>query len=384
MSMKRSPLYEIHKSIGVSFTEFNGWEIPAHYGDPETEHLAVRSNAGMMDFTHRGKIRISGKDRTKFLQNILSQDINKLTPGTGGHAALLNTKGHMLAYMRIYSDESAFLIDTESGQSDKIIQILNRYLFREEVKIEDVTLKNGLITVQGPHSRDIISRISGADINEMEECSNINLTIKDINCRLVKATYTGEEGYGIYTPWDSLQNVWEAVLMPSSSGAGGIIPAGHDAYNSLRIEAGIPVYSIDMDEDTIPIEANLDNAISYTKGCYIGQETIARINFKGHVNRKLTGFTVHPGTGINHVTEGRIIVHKGDRIYAVTENTENSIGIITSACFSPTLNDVIAIGYLRMKYCEPGTEVRIDSSSHQISAVVTVIPFYTNKQNSHS
>ena len=162
--MNQSPLYRIHQSLSAKFTEVHGWEMPAHYGAPAAEHLAVRKGAGIMDMTHRGKIRISGKDRIKFLQNILSQDINKLTPGTGGHATLLNTKGHMLAYMRIYSDEDSFLIDTEPGEADKIIQILNRYLFREDVKIDDVTLKYGLVTVQGPHSREIIFKINLTDI----------------------------------------------------------------------------------------------------------------------------------------------------------------------------------------------------------------------------
>ena len=411
--MKQSPLYEVHKSLGARFTEMQGWEVPEHYGDPASEHLAVRSSAGIMDMTHRGKIRVSGKDRTKFLQSILSQDINKLTHGTGGHATLLNTKGHMLAYMRIYSDEDSFLIDTEPGEADKIIQILNRYLFREDVKIEDVTLKYGLVTVQGPNSRRIICRISGIDIKEMEECNHLNLTINKINCKVARTTYTGEEGYNIYTPWDNLKYIWETIIIPvplrgqgqpvrhtepcaefdsaSVSGsqtmpgreipkqvrddrravyASEVNPFGFVAYNSLRIEAGIPLYSIDMDEDTIPIEANLDHAISYTKGCYVGQETIARIKFKGHVNRTLTGFFI----------ETTIIPQKGDRIYKIIEGAEQNIGVITSACFSPTLKVSVALGYLRIEHNKPGTEVYIHSKSHTIQAVVACIPFYIRKQ----
>ncbi len=382
--MNQSSLYEIHKSIGAKFTEMHGWEIPAHYGDPAAEHLAVRKCAGIMDMTHRGKIRISGKDRTKFLQNILSQDINKLTPGTGGHATLLNTKGHMLAYMRIYSDEDSFLIDTEPGEADKIIQILNRYLFREDVKIEDVTLKYGLVTVQGPHSREIICRISETDIKEMEECSHVNMTVNSINCKIARTTYTGEEGYNIYAPWDNLHSIWETLIIPSPSGRGAgvrvgasdeTIPVGHQAYNSLRIEAGIPLYSIDMDEDTIPIEANLDHAISYIKGCYVGQETIARIKFKGHVNRTLTGFSISSGTELNSVPANMIIPQQGDRIYIVFDDSEHEAGFITSACFSPSLKRIIALGYLKMQHTEPGNKVTINRDAVKISAVVSKLPF---------
>ncbi|MEK6584470.1 MAG: DUF4384 domain-containing protein, partial [Nitrospirota bacterium] len=122
------------------------------------------------------------------------------------------TKGHMLAYMRIYSDEDSFLIDTETGEADKIIQILNRYLFREDVKIEDVSLQYGLVTIQGPLSRNIISKTSGTDIKEMAECSHINIGINGINCKITRTAYTGEEGYDIYAPWNDLHIVWEIML----------------------------------------------------------------------------------------------------------------------------------------------------------------------------
>ncbi len=367
--MNQSPLYEIHKSIGAEFYEIHGWDVPSHYGDPAEEHLRVRRYAGIMDLTHRGKILISGKDRTKFLQNILSQDINALTPGTGAHAALLNTKGHMLAYMRIFSDDDSFLIDTETGEADKIIQILNRYLFREDVKIEDVTMKYGLVTVQGPNSGNIICRISGDDIKKMNECSLLNLTFNGIQCKIVRTTFTGEYGCTIYIPRDFLRNIWDEILISPPSVAGSsdkMTPFGHDAFNSLRIEAGIPLYSVDMDEETIPIEANLDQAISYTKGCYIGQETIARIKYKGHVNRTMTGFLI----------EGNIIPVKGDRIYNTPDNTGHNIGFITSSCLSPSLKRIISLGYLKTGYNESGNKVIIKKDSGTISAAVTKLPFH--------
>lgn len=389
----RSPLYETHNSFGAAFAEFHGWEIPANYGNPAAEHLAVRSNAGIMDMTHRGKILISGKERTKFLQNILSQDISKIPPGSGGHSTLLNTKGHMLAYMRIYSDEDSFLIDTESGETDKILQTLNRYLFREDVKVEDVTLRYGLITVNGPNSRKITSAASGTEIKDMPDCSHVNMTINGINCKVVRTACTGEEGYDIYTPWDDLQTIWGTILSAGiaskipplppllKGGEGGFCEDrtifGLDAFETLRIEAGTPVYMIDMDENTIPIEANLDHAISYTKGCYVGQETIARIKFKGHVNRILTGLSVISGTEISSVPDIRIIPRKGDRIFRVIDNTEQDIGFITSACISPSLKKIIALGYIKTGYNEPGLEVSITCGSEKLTAWVSRLPFFS-------
>ncbi|HKZ71729.1 MAG TPA: aminomethyltransferase family protein, partial [Nitrospirota bacterium] len=292
--MKTTPLYEVHRSLGAKFVEAHGWEMPAHYGDPVSEHLTVRKGAGIMDASHRGKVRISGRDRTAYLQKILSQDVNKLTPGSGAYSTLLDVKGRMLAYMRIYCDEESFLIDTEPGLNETIVQTLNHYLFREDVAIEDVTLKYGLVTIQGPRSRELLSRVTGIEISDMAECAHLNPVINDIHCKVVRTTYTGEEGYDIYAPWDDLHPLWLHTLWrwltKENENNPPITLFGLDALETLRIEAGTPLYSVDMDEDTIPIEANLDHAISYDKGCYIGQETISRIKFRGHVNRTFTGF----------------------------------------------------------------------------------------------
>lgn len=381
--MKVSPINEIHKSIGAKFVEVCGWEMPAHYGDPVTEHLNVRKGVGIADITHRGKVRISGKDRTMFLQKILSQDVNKLTPDSGAYSTLLDIKGRMLAYMRIYCDEDSYLIDTEPGLSEKIVQILTHYLFREDVRIEDVTEEYGLVTIQGPLSGELLSNVTGTEIKDMPECSHLELRINGAICKVVRTSYTGEEGYDIYARWGETPAVWEILL--SGEGAirlagdtsrislrntGGVpiplVPFGIDALETLRIEARTPVYSVDMDEHTIPLEADLDNAISYDKGCYIGQETIARIKFRGHVNRALTGFCLSES----------IIPQKGDRVYKIIHDIEHDIGIITSGCLSPIFNRPIALGYIRIEHNEPGEVVYIERGEQKVTAVVTKPPFY--------
>lgn len=361
--MKISPINEIHKSLGAKFAEVHGWEMPAHYGDPVAEHLNVRRGVGISDISHRGKVWISGKDRVMFLQKILSQDINKLTPNGGAYSTLLDVKGRMLAYMRIYRDEDSFLLDTEPCLSEKIVQILTHYLFREVVRIEDVTERYGLLTVQGPLARDLLGRLTGTEIKDMSECSHLNLHINGISCKVVRTSYTGEEGYDIYILQDEAAAVW------GTTGDTSPIPFGLDALETLRLEAGTPVYSVDMDEHTIPIEANLDRAISYEKGCYIGQETIARIKFRGHVNRTLTGFCMNED----------IVPEKGDKICKVIHDIEHDIGVITSSCLSPILKRPIALGYIRIEYNEPGEVVYIDRGTQRLMAIVTQLPFYHQK-----
>lgn len=369
--MKTSPLHNLHKSLSANFVEIRGWEMPAHYGNPVGEHLNVRKGVGIMDLTHRGKIRISGKDRTMFLQKILSQDVNKLAPSQGAYSTLLDVKGRMLAYMCLYCDMDSFLIDVEPGLSEKIVQIFTQYLFREDVIVEDVTEKYGLVTVQGPLSRELLSSVTRTEIKDLPECSHLSLHINDVRCKMVRTSYTGEEGYDIYALWDETVSVWEAIVTRDTShisrNMGSVpLPFGLNAFETLRVEAGTPVYSIDVDEHTIPIEATLDKAISYDKGCYIGQETIARIKFRGHVNRTLTGFYINEG----------VVPEKGDRIYKVIDDSEHDIGIITSGCFSPTLNRPIALGYIRIEYKEQGGIVYIDRDTKQLTAAVTPLPFY--------
>lgn len=362
--MKTSPLHEIHKSLSATFNEAHGWEMPSHYGNAVAEHLNVRKGTGIVDLSHRGKLRISGKDRVTFLQRILSQDINKIRPSTGAYSTLLDVKGRMLACMCLLADEGSFLIDLEPGLAEKVSQILNRYLFREDVNIEDVSEKYGLLSIQGPQSKQVMIKVSQTETGDMPECSHIDITINAIRCKAVKTSYSGEEGYNVYAPYDEMSTVWSSIL---SAGTGLLItPFGLDALETLRIEAGIPLYFTDMDEHTLPVEANLDKAISYDKGCYIGQETIARIKFRGHVNKTLTGFLVN----------GDVIPQKGDRVIGIIDDTEDEIGIITSGCLSPTFNRPIAMGYIRIAHNKPDEPVFIERDLKKISATVTNLPFY--------
>lgn len=349
--------------------------MPAHYGNAVEEHLNVRKGAGIIDLSHRGKLRISGKDRVIFLQKILSQDITRIKPFAGAYSTLLDVKGKMLAYMCILADEDSFLIDFEPGLAEKVSLILNRFLFREDVKIDDVTEQYGLLSIQGHLSGRLLNKICQTEAGDMQECSHINVIINGVNCKVVKTSLTGEDGYNIYCPLEKhppvppltkggIGGVWNHII--SAGGEYRLKPFGLNALETLRIEAGIPLFNVDMDEHTIPVEANLDKAISYDKGCYIGQETIARIKFRGHVNKSLTGFVMNED----------VIPQKGDKVIVTIENTEHEIGVITSACFSPTLNRPIAMGYIKIAHNKPDEVIYIESNSEKLSAQITNLPFY--------
>lgn len=366
--MKNSPLHDIHVSLGAHFREVYGWNMSAHYGNASLEHHTVRKHVGLFDLSYRGKIRIFGKDRVNFLQRILSQDVNRLTPSSGAISTLLDNKGRMLAYMRIYSDQDSFLIDSEPNLSEKIVKILDHYLFREDVRIEDVTYKYALISLQGPLAGKILRDITSVeDIKDMREHDHRNILIDKMSCKVIKSSCTGEEGYDIYASTEEAESLYKLILRKGEDY--GLKPAGIDALETLRIEAGIPVYFLDMDEHTIPLEANLEKAISYDKGCYVGQETISRIKFCGHVNKILTGFYVNSD----------VPPDKGNRIVKFTGKIKKDIGVVTSGCFSPTFNRIIAMGYVKREYNNTGEEVLIEGPEYKCLATVTLLPFYRHE-----
>jgi glycine cleavage system T protein len=361
--MKTLPLHEIHRSLGAYFTQVLDWEVPDHYGDPKEEHLAVRKKAGMADLSYRGLIRITGTDRAKFLQGLITNDAMKLAEGQGLYAAILNPKGRMLADLKIYAVHDAFLVDLDREITDKTVQILNRYKLISKAVLEDLTDRLVHLAVYGPSAQPLLEKVLGTALPKSLEFSSISVQWNGQQVHVIQSMYTGEQGYDLMVPVQQGEALWKEIL---DAGSGfGIKPTGLEALESLRIEAGIPRYGMDMDENTFPPEAGLEEkAISYTKGCYVGQETIARIKTYGQVHRKLMGLILKE--------DG--LPHRNDKVL----KNDEEIGFVTSAVYSPVLNQNIALGYIRRKAILPDLQVTVVSNKDgvKISAMVVDLPFY--------
>ncbi len=362
--MKKTPLYDIHFSKGAVFGDFSGWLMPKSYGAPLEEYAGVRNGVGIADLSHRGKLRLSGKEHIKFLQGMVTNDINKLKEGEGLYATLLTPKGRMISDMRVYRHGESLLLDLEPGLNEKVRDLLARYRLSYKANIEDVTESLCLISIHGSNSRRLIEKALNRRILMLKEYEFLIKEIDGSQAMIVKANRTGEDGYDIFISTDGVKTVWES-LAENDGGEFGLRPVGLDAMEILRIEAGIPRYSVDMDDNTIPLEAGLENAISYEKGCYVGQEVIARIKWRGHVNWCLAGFEI----------EGENLPTRGDKI----KHGEREIGYITSSAFSPILKKIIALGYIRREFIEPGTRVIVDIGGENRAAEVVKRPFYQNQ-----
>ncbi len=350
----RSPLADYHLSHGATLGEYHGAVVPARYSDPKAEHEAVRKAAGIFDFSFRAKFAAKGSDHVTFLHNMLSNDVKGLTPGHGTYATLLNVKGHIVADLRIYCEKDRILVDTDSDLRDKTIQTLNRYIIMDDVELE--LLELFAVAVQGPSSRALLEKSLQIDLATLEEFDHLQTNCFGFPVHVVRASSTGEEGYELWAGAEGMAAAWKVLC-------GQALPCGTDALETLRIEAGIPRYGPDMGEDTLPLEAGLFSALSFTKGCYIGQEIVERARSRGHVNWKLVGLFV----------DGGALPSPGERLFSVDEKNSKELGEVTSAVFSPTLGRMLALAYVRREISEPGTKLALASGP---AAEVTTLPFY--------
>jgi aminomethyltransferase len=308
----------------------------------------------VIDHSDRTKVRVSGPDRVSFLNGLVTQDLAALGPGRCTYALVLNPKGKVVGDVWVYALEDAFLLDLLPEVPGRILDHIRRHMISDEVVLEEFPFVAHL-AVHGPSAIALARRIlRGADIPEPGEFRTVAVDRRR-SLLAAQTSYLRLPGVQFLSWTDSLDDVWRALT------AAGAVPLGREAWNTLRIEAGRPKAGVDMDEDTIALEARLEGAISFTKGCYEGQEVIARATYQGHMNRLLVGFRV----------EGDLVPARGDPVVGEGQ----PVGRVTSAAYSPTLRSVIALGYVRVPADEPGTRVTIESQGWQLRAAVARLPF---------
>ena len=353
--MKQSPLHDFHQGNAAAFVERNDWTLPDHFSDPAAEYDAVRARAGWLDLADRAVLEVTGSDSVEWLQGMLSNDVQDLKPGTGVPAAVLNIQGKILADVLVLRTDNGFLVMLDKPLASEVVEHLNRYLIADEVEIADLSAEFSVVSIQGPEAGARLAGVLGLDGLPAEKLSHAEVAHAGGRLRVIQASHTGEPGFDLMVPKDHLQDLAE---LPAARAIPWI---GIRARETLRIEAGIPRYGVDMDADTLLLETCLDDAVSFTKGCYLGQETVERIHSRGHVNRKLTGFKVERA----EVPDAGDSVLDGDR----------AIGRVTSAVASPRFGCPIALGYLHRDYLEPGTVVALEHHGRAVHAAVQALPF---------
>lgn len=363
--MKQSSLHEQHARLGASFEEITGWTIPAHYGDPVAEHRAVRQAVGIADLSHRGKLRVTGDDRVKWLQSVISNDILPLQPGQGRYSSFLTHKGKMLTYFRVYMQTDAVMIEDAGEIGDSTYQALRKFLlYGTKAKMENCAESWGLLLVSGPKAALVVKAAFGTDVEDLKPVNFVHAAIGGRTAMVIRTEETGEQDIEVLIPADGLVPAWERLMEAGT--AHGIKPFGSQAREALRIEAGIPKAGPDLNEEIVPPEANLeDKAFSLSKGCYPGQEVVARMDTYGNVRRKLVGLVLKDSTLPPHGAK----LFSGDR----------EVGWISSAVRSPQLGQVIALGFPLRDFSKPDTKLTVEVDDSRHDATVRTLPFYTRR-----
>ena len=383
------PLHEFHQSLGANFASLNGAEVVADYGDASAEHAAVRQSVGVLDLSFRSRLCLTGADRVRFLHGQITNDVKRLRPGEGCYAALVTAKGKMQSDLNVFALPDELLLDFEPGLTATVTARLEKYLVADDVQVVDVAPHYGLLSVQGPQAESVVRAVGLFTEVPAQEFGFVKITDATLGeiylmnqprldggsrrreeadkskppaaVRLLTSAATNVS-FDLFVPTASLGAVADKLIAAAKSVGGRA--CGWTAFEIARVEAGIPRFGVDMDETNIPLECGIEaRAVSYQKGCYIGQEVINRIHSIGHVNRELRGLRL--------AEEPQTLPARGDKLF----HAGKEVGHVTSAVRSPALNATIALGYVRREANAVGTELRLRTGAGERVATIVTLAF---------
>jgi folate-binding protein YgfZ len=347
-----TPLLEMHRSSGATIGEYFGTQLPARFGEFAEEYAALRRAVALVDTNFRATFSFAGPDRQRYLNALLTSNVRDLKPGQGAVGLLLNPQGHILAEVATFTLESRILAMSHALVGERTYSTFDKFIIMDDVELEDVTPMTRTLDLMGPRAAKLLSDLGAGKFADMPLLSHEELKLGQIHCRIVRREFAGEPAATLIVPRESLVNLWRE-LSAGVRAAGGT-PVGMEAFNSLRLELGMPWFGVDYGDKQIPHEAGLEMThISYEKGCYTGQEIVERVRSRGHVNRRLTELqfsaAVAPATGTN-------LLHDG-----------GETGSVTSTGYSPLLARAIGLGYVRREHSAIGT--RLDASGISVDII---------------
>jgi folate-binding protein YgfZ len=353
---QRLPLHDLHAGAGAKFDAPCGWELPLDYGDAGAEYRAVRHGTGLIDRGHFGLLEVTGRDRAAFLHAMLTNDVKALGAGQGCAAALLDVHGKVQVFVWLWALEDRLLVVTPPGLAAKTNEALDTYLFSEKAYFRDATGELFFLVLAGREALAVTDRVCGASPPDAP-WSHVTATVDGASVRLVRGGgETGESEVWFAGEAAEAPRIWKAIV------DAGARPVGLTAFESLRVETGTPLFGHDADESVLLPEIPFADRVSYTKGCYIGQEVVVRIRDRGHVNRMLRGL----------VLEGDQVARHDAAVLAGADE----VGRVTSAAWSFGLERPIALAMIRRQHADPGTPVSVAVGGGAVApARVSALPF---------
>ena len=370
-SSRFSPLHQAHLNAGASFTDFAGWQMPVRYNSELEEHHAVRNAAGLFDLSHMAEVIVTGPQSAAFLDYALCGKISAIAIGQAKYSLLLSDDGGIIDDVIVYrTHENRYVVVANAGNRFQAAGALSTRSANFDTTVVDESDQVALVAVQGPASRAILEALPGLELPtplaDLKYYWSILGTYEGGEVLVARTGYTGEDGFELYVLTSQAESLWNNLM---TAGAGhDLVPAGLASRDTLRLEAGMPLYGHELGTDILPAQAGLGRVVALKKeGDFIGRAASEAGPPEGA--RVLVGL----------VSEGRRAGRADYPIFAGEAEDDAEVGIVTSGALSPTLGHPIALAYVDPQYTEVGTELFIDVRGKRIPASVTALPFYKRK-----
>jgi len=363
--LKRTPLFEAHKALDARMVDFGGWEMPVQYCGILAEHRAVRTHVGLFDVSHMGEFEFIGTGAADFLQRMTINDVKKLKIGQAQYSMMLYPHGGVVDDLIVYRvDNDHYLVVVNAGNIEKDWAWVEEHLPRSgDLSVVNRSDRTALLSLQGPCAKNVLSLLTDLDLESLRYYHIVQGGVGGLAARVARTGYTGEDGFELFVPSEDAMTLWE-ILMTEGE-ADGLLPCGLGARDTLRLEAGMPLYGHELHDQIDPLSAGLGRFVALDVPDFIGRDALLRIREKGS-GRKLVGFEM-VGRGIAR------------QHYEIQRNGER-VGEVASGTFAPTLKKNIGTGYVPDHVAVPGTRLDIVIRGRPVEARVVPLPFYKRKR----
>ncbi len=361
--MKSIPLKSRHEALGASFTDFGGWEMPVRYSSDLAEHHAVRNAAGLFDISHMGEIFVEGKQASELLDFALVGAASEIAIGRAKYSLICNEDGGIIDDLIVYRlGQNAFLVVANASNREAVVAAIQKLSSGFDATVQDESDAWVLLAIQGPNSVSILSTLTSDALDDLKYYAISESEIAGVKCLLARTGYTGEDGFEIYIPVESAGQVFDELVAAGS--LQGMLPTGLACRDTLRLEAGMPLYGHEMNIDVNPYQAGFGKVVRLDKpGDFVGKAALTKLS-ETPPTKMLVGIA----------GEGKRAARADYEVFA--QGSDSPIGVVTSGALSPTLGFPVAMAYVASGEAVVGTKLEVDIRGTRLPVEVVKLPFY--------
>lgn len=370
-----SPLHDEHVALGAALTSFAGWQMPLRYTSDLAEHQAVRSAAGLFDLSHMGELEVTGPQAATALDHALVGDLTALAVDRARYTMLTAEDGSVLDDLVVYRlADQRFLVVANASNVEVVRDALSERISAFDARLDDRSLSTALVAVQGPSAEKIVSSLTAPQdvdaVAGLKYYASVEATVAGLPALVARTGYTGEDGFELFVPSGDAPALWRALL--EAGAPHGLVPAGLSARDSLRLEAGMPLYGNELDRTTTPYEAGLGRVVRLDKTLPDGEP----LPFVGRAALAARKASPPARVLVGLASEGRRAARHGYDVLASPAPDSPVVGQVTSGAPSPTLGHPIAMAYVTSELSAEGTELAVDVRGRREPVRVVALPFY--------